>query len=143
MQLLAGWSLAALVGLDIRPGGGFEGLAIGAAAGLSYALTTSRADMGLAAPRGRHRVRLVAAMAIACGAAALLVTLTGRPLVGETIHRLAQASDGAQATLAPLGRFVGEPDFGPLSRSLIGTGEGAIFGLGVGLGLTRRPRRSR
>ena len=34
---------------------------------------------------------------------------------------------------------IGEPDFGPISRAVIGTGEGALFGLGLALGLTRRP----
>ena len=29
--------------------------------------------------------------------------------------------------------------FGPIARAVIGTGEGALFGLGLALGLTRRP----
>jgi hypothetical protein len=41
--------------------------------------------------------------------------------------------------LTPLAAFVGEPDFGPVSRAIIGTGEGALFGFGLALGLTRRP----
>jgi hypothetical protein len=141
VQLLGGWSLAALVGLRLAIGGGIEGVAIGAAAGLAYALTTSRADGGLAAPRGRRRIEVVAAMSLACGLAALAITMTGRPLVGGTIHRIAQASAGAQATLTPLGRLLGESDFGPLSRGVIGTGEGALFGIGLAAGITRRPRR--
>jgi hypothetical protein len=35
--------------------------------------------------------------------------------------------------------LIGEPDFGPVSQALLGTGEGAIFGLGLALGLMRRP----
>jgi hypothetical protein len=41
--------------------------------------------------------------------------------------------------LTPLGRLMGEADFGPLSRAIIGTGEGGLFGFGLALGLTRRP----
>jgi hypothetical protein len=34
--------------------------------------------------------------------------------------------------------LLGEPEFGPVTRTLLGTGEGAVFGLGLALGLTRR-----
>ena len=60
----------------------------------------------------------------ACGLAALALTLAGRPLVGGTIHAIAQASRGSQAALTPIARLVGEPDFGPLTAAVIGTGEG-------------------
>jgi DNA-binding winged helix-turn-helix (wHTH) protein len=143
VQWLGRWSLAALVGVSLDIGGGAEGLVIGSAAGLSYSVTTSHADGGLAAPRGRRRLRVAAVTAVACGLAALALTMAGRPLVGGTIHAIAQASVGSQATLTPLGRLIGEPDFGPVTSALIGTGEGALFGLGLTLGLTRRPRFSR
>jgi len=139
VQLFARWSLAALVGLHLGIGGGLEGFVLGGAAGLGYAMATSHADEGLAAPRGRRRLRAAALVASACGLAALGVTLTGRPLVGGTIHIIAQASKGSQAVLTPLGRLIGEPDFGPVTRCLIGTGEAALFGLGLAFGLTRRP----
>jgi DNA-binding winged helix-turn-helix (wHTH) protein len=138
VQWLARWSLAALVGVHLSVGGSLEGLALGGAAGLAYAMTTSRADGGLAAPRGRRRLVVAGVTAAACGLAALGLTLAGRPLVGGTIHQIAQAAEGSQALLTPLGRLIGEPDFGPVSRALIGTGEGALFGLGLVLGLTRR-----
>jgi hypothetical protein len=80
----------------------------------------------------------VAAFAVLCGLTALGLVLAGQPLVGGTLHAIAQASAGAQTTLAPLGRLLGEQDFGPLTAALIGTGEGVIFGAGLGLGLTRR-----
>ena len=137
-QWLGRSMLSALVGVKLDIGGGPEGLAIGAAAGLAYGLATSHAD-GLAAPRGGRRFGVASATAAACGIAALLLALAGRPLVGGTIHLIAQASSGSQATLTALGRFIGEPDFGPLTAALISTGEGALFGLGVALGLTRRP----
>ena len=137
-QWLGRWSLATLVGVNVDTGGGIEGVVIGAAAGLGYSLSTWRAEGGLAAPRGRDRVRVVAVTAVACGLAALMLTLAGRPLVGGTIHAIAQASRGSQAALTPIARLIGEPDFGALTAAVIGTGEGALFGLGLSLGLTRR-----
>jgi DNA-binding winged helix-turn-helix (wHTH) protein len=139
VQWLARWVLADLVGLHLAVGGGLEGLVIGGAAGLGYAAATSRAGGGLAAPRGRRRVGVAAVTAAVCSLGALALTLAGRPLVGGTIHIIAQASQGSQAMLTPLGRLIGEPDFGPISRAVIGTGEGALFGLGLALGVTRRP----
>ena len=75
-----------------------------------------------------------------CGLATLAVTTQGRPLVGGTIHAVAREAKGSQVSLAPLGRLIGEPDFGPVSQAIIGFGEAALFGLGLTLGLTRRPR---
>jgi DNA-binding winged helix-turn-helix (wHTH) protein len=138
-QWLGRWSLAALVGVNVDIGGGVEGLVIGGAAGLGYSVATSHAEGGLAAPRGRRRINAAALTAAACGLAALSLALAGRPLVGGTIHVIAQSSRGAQATLTPLGRLIGEPDFGAVTAALIATGEGALFGLGVAFGLTRRP----
>jgi len=142
--LLAQWlgraALAGLFGLHIDIGGGIDGLAIGAAAGLGYALATSRIQ-GLAAPRGARRVRAALLVGATCGLAALGLALAGRSLVGGTIHAVAQASQGSQATLTPLAALIGEPDFGPASRAIIGTEEGALFGFGLALGLTWRPRK--
>jgi DNA-binding winged helix-turn-helix (wHTH) protein len=137
-QWLGRWTLDALVGIHVATGGGLEGLVIGGAAGLGYSLATDRTEGGLAAPRGRQRVIAAAWTAGACGVAALALTLGGRVLVGGTIHAIAQASLGSQAALTPLGRLIGEPDFGPVTAAVIGTGEGALFGLGLALGLTRR-----
>jgi DNA-binding winged helix-turn-helix (wHTH) protein len=138
-QWLGRWSLAALVGVNVNTGGGVEGLLIGGAAGLGYAAATSHLQGGLAAPRGRRRLATAWLTAAACGVAALTLTLADRPLVGGTIHAIAQASRGSQARLTPLGRLVGETDFGPISATVIGTAEGVLFGFGLALGLTRRP----
>ena len=138
-QWLGRWSLAALVGVNVDIGGGLEGLALGGAAGLAYGLATSHSDGGLAAPRGRRRFFVAVATAAACGLAALVLALAGRPLVGGTIHLIADASVGSQVNLTSLGRFIGESDFGPVTSALIATGEGAIFGFGLALGLTHRP----
>ena len=66
------------------------------------------------------------------------MALSGRPLVGGTIHAIAETSTGSQAVLTPLGRLIGEPDFGPVTAALIAAGEGALFGSGLAAGLTRR-----
>jgi len=139
-EWLGRWSLATLVGVDVPIGGGLEGLALGGAVGLGYAIATPRADGGLAAPRGRRRATAVTVMAAACALAACALTLAGHQLVGGTIHEIAQASTGSRAALTSLGRLVGEPDFGPISGTLLGMGEGGIFGAGVAIGLTRRRR---
>ncbi len=137
-QSLGRWSLSTLVGVNVEIGGGLEGLVIGAAAGLGYSVSTLGSQGGLAAPRGRKRASVVALTAIACALAALTLTLSGRPLVGGTIHAIAQVSRGSQAALTPIARLIGETEFGPLTAALIGTGEGALFGIGLSLGLARR-----
>jgi hypothetical protein len=139
VQWLARWSLLALVGVRVETGGALEGVIIGASAGLGYAIGTSRIESGLAAPRGGERLRAAALTALLCGAGALLLSLAGSPLVGGTLHGIARQARGSQITLTPLGQLIGEPDFGPVSQRLIGTCEGAVFGFGLALGLTRRP----
>jgi DNA-binding winged helix-turn-helix (wHTH) protein len=138
-QYLARWSLASLVGVHVAVGGCVQGLVLGAGAGLGYALATHPPGGGLAAPRGARRLRAAGLTALACGIAALALALQGYSLVGGTIHAIALAASGSQAILTPLSRLIGEPDFGPLTRALLGTGEGAVFGFGLAMGLTRRP----
>jgi DNA-binding winged helix-turn-helix (wHTH) protein len=135
VQWLARWSLAALVGVRLDIGGSLEGVIIGGAAGLGYGLATS----GTEGPRGARRPRVAILTAACCGLAGLVLTSAGWPLVGGTIHAIATGLDGSQVALTPLGRLIGEPDFGPVSRAIIGTGESLLFGLGLALGLTRRP----
>jgi DNA-binding winged helix-turn-helix (wHTH) protein len=132
-------TLAELVGVHLAAAGGLEGVVIGGTAALGYALATSRVE-GLAAPRGRRRVRVAGLTAAACGLGALVLALSGHPLVGGTIHAIAAASRGSQAALTPVARLIGEPDFGPVTSALIGMGEGVFFGAGLAFGLTRRPR---
>jgi DNA-binding winged helix-turn-helix (wHTH) protein len=139
VQWLARWGLAALVGVELPIGGGLEGVVIGGAAGLGFAIATRRTEDGFAAPRGGKRWRAVLITSVICGLAGLAITLNGRPLASGTIHAIADAADGSRATLAPLGRLIGEPDFGPVSSAIIAFGEGAMFGLGLAFGLIRRP----
>jgi DNA-binding winged helix-turn-helix (wHTH) protein len=139
VQWLARWGLAALVGLQLEVTGALEGIAIGAAAGVGYAIATRNVEGEMAAPRGTKRLRAALIPAVICGLAGLALTFVGRPLVGGTIHMIADAADGSRATLTPLGKLIGEPDFGPFSRGIIAFGEGALFGLGLAYGLMRRP----
>ena len=139
-QSLGRWGLAALVGLHVDIGGGPDGLALGAAAGLGYAAATGPTLGGLPTPHGRDRLNAASVVGLACGLAALALTLAGRPLVGGTIHAIATAAQGSQMLLTPVARLIGEPDFGPVTSALIGTSEGVLFGAGLALGLTRGPR---
>lgn len=138
VQWLTRWALSALVGLQLDIGGGFEGVLIGGCAGLGLAIATRAKDDGLEV-RGRTRLHAAIVVAVACGLAGLVLTLAGRPLAGGTIHAIADAAEGSRATLAPLGRLIGEPGFGPTSRTILAIGECALFGLGLTCGLLRRP----
>jgi DNA-binding winged helix-turn-helix (wHTH) protein len=143
VQWLTRWSLASLVGLHLNVGGGLEGVLIGAGAGLGFAIATRRTEERFAAPRGGKRWLAASIIALSCGLAGLTLMLSGRPLAGGTIHIIADAADGSRASLAPLGRLIGEPDFGPVSSAIIAFGESAVFGLGLAYGLMRRPRSLR
>jgi DNA-binding winged helix-turn-helix (wHTH) protein len=140
VQWLTRWALASLVGLHRNVGGGLEGVIIGAAAGLGFAIATRCTKERFAAPRGGKRWLAASIIALCCGLAGLALMLSGRPLAGGTIHIIADAADGSRASLAPLGRLIGEPDFGPVSSAIIAFGESAVFGLGLAYGLMRRPR---
>ena len=60
-HLLGLWTLEGLFGRDLAPvAGGFEGLVLGGAAGLGYALATPRAEGGMATPRGVNRLAAAA-----------------------------------------------------------------------------------
>jgi hypothetical protein len=76
---------------------------------------------------------------VCCAAAAAALALSGRLLVGGMVHEIARSSENAQLILAPLGRLIGEPDFGMATRVLLSAFEGGWFGMALALGLTRRP----
>jgi len=138
---LARGVLAVIAGQDVLPiGGGLEGLAIGAAAGLAYGWATPRPQGGMATPHGSRRAWAAFVTGIACAVAAALVTLAGGTLGGASLHSLAQAFPGSRVRLEVLGRLTGEPGFGPAARAGLGAWEGLLFGGGLALGLTHRPR---
>jgi len=143
VQWLMRWSLAAVVGLNLPIGGAFEGLVIGAAAGVGYAIArrhqgTPLRRSGRPGPAARSRLQRAAVVAAFCAAGALALTWAGRPLVGGTLHVIAREARGSQISLTPLGRLMGEPGFGPVSQALIAAWEGGVFGFGVGIALLRR-----
>ena len=135
------WALEGLFGRELSAvGGGLEGLGLGAAAGFGYALATPRREGGMATPRGVERLRTAGVTGLSCAAAAVVITVVGGHLAGTSLNFVARSFQGSQVGLAPLARLLGEPELGPLSRAVIGAYEGALFGFGLALGLTRRPR---
>jgi DNA-binding winged helix-turn-helix (wHTH) protein len=137
VQWLMRWSLAALVGLQLPIGGLLEGLLVGGAAGAGYALAR-RPVMA-----ARSRVARASVLALSCASATLLLAWMERPLVGGTLHLVSREARGSQVSLAPLGRLVGEPGFGPLTQAVLAAWEGGMFGLGVGLALVRHRSHAR
>ena len=138
---LALWTLEGLFGVAMGPvGGPVQGTVIGTACGAGYAWATLEVREGLAAPRGRARLLAGARVAVCCAAAALVLAATERPMVGGLVNEIARATRTSSLALTPIARAVGEPEFGRVTAGLVGAVEGAAFGLGLALGLTRRPR---
>jgi hypothetical protein len=139
-HLLALWMIQGLFGRDLSPVvGGFEGLVLGGATGLGYALATPRAEGGMAAPRGRKRLLAVVGAGVCCAAAAVALATTGSYLGAMSLDFMAHAFPGSQVGLGPLARLLGEDEPGLVTRVVISGGEGLFFGAGLVLGLTRRP----
>jgi len=123
-------------------GNALDGLVIGGAAGCGYATATRQPPGGgLAAPTGARRLIAAAIVGAWCAAAATLLALSGRLLVGGLVHEIARSSQNAQLVLAPLGRLIGEPGFGAVTRTILSALEGASFGAALAWGLTARPAR--
>ena len=134
--------LEGLFGLQLANiGGAADGLVLGGAAGLGYGMTTSQPQGGgLAAPRGRRRLLSAATVGLCCALAAIALAASGRPLVGGLVHDIARSSRDSELVLAPLGRIIGEPGFGPITQVILSAFEGGTFGCALGWGLTQRPR---
>jgi len=119
--------------------GGFEGMVIGSAAGLGYALSTPTREGGMATPRGTARIRTMLVTGAACAAAAALLGAAGSYLGAMSLDFVARSFPASQVTLDPLARILGESAPGPVTRILISAWEGLFFGCGLALGMTRRP----
>jgi DNA-binding winged helix-turn-helix (wHTH) protein len=133
--------LQAIFGQDLSPiAGGLEGVVIGAATGLGYALAVPLPGGGMATPRGAARARAVLAAGVACAVATAILTACGSYLGAMSLDLLAQRFPGSQVSLAPLARLLGEPAPGPTTRIAIGAWEGMMFASGTLLGLTHRPQ---
>jgi hypothetical protein len=101
-HLLALWTIQGLFGRDLSPVvGGFEGLVLGGAAGLAYALTTPRPEGGMAAPRGRERTLAVLVTGLCGAAAAMVLATTGSYLGAMSLDFMAHAFPGSQVGLTP------------------------------------------
>jgi DNA-binding winged helix-turn-helix (wHTH) protein len=139
-HLLGDWTIRGLFGRDLSPvAGGLEGLVLGAAAGLGYALATAGVA-GMATPHGWARARALLATGLCCALAAATLAATGSYLGAMSLDFVARAFPGSQVGLAPLSRLLGEQDAGLRTRLVISSWEGLLFGAGLVLGLTRRPR---
>jgi len=139
-HLFGRWTLEGLFGHQLSAvGGGFEGVLIGGAAGLGYALGAPRPEGGgMATPRGAARLWAAMVTGLACAVAAVAITLMGGRLGGVSLDFIARQFQGSQVGLAPLSRMFGEEELGPITRVVLATYEGLLFGVGVILGLTRR-----
>jgi DNA-binding winged helix-turn-helix (wHTH) protein len=121
VKLVAGDAFSLLFGQT--PGnitGAPEGALLGAAVGVGAWL----------ANRGPDALRLrrsVTAAALAGGAAGAVIPLTGGALMGGSLAQLAGRFPGSRLRLDQIGALVGETGYGPVSQSLTGALEGALF----------------
>jgi len=135
------WTVQGLFGRDLSPvGGGFEGLVIGGAVGLAYAVATPRAEGGMATPTGRDRFRVALLTGAASALAAAALAASGSHLGAMSLDFMARSFPDALVSFDPLARLLGESTPGAVTRIVIGAGEGLMFGFGLAWGITRRPR---
>jgi hypothetical protein len=91
-----------------------EGMLIGAATGLGYAVAA-----------GQPQLRIGAPLAAALGAVAgIMIALTGGQMLGGSLDLLARSFPGSRLHLAGL---FGERDFGPVSQTVTAGLEGFLF----------------
>jgi DNA-binding winged helix-turn-helix (wHTH) protein len=138
---VAQWTLRGLFGRDLEPiVGGLEGLALGAATGLGYALATRGDAFGLASPRGAARWRAALVAGLFAALAGTVLALSGAHLGALSLDLMARSFPGSQVGLAPLARLLGEHRPGALTAAAVSAWEGLVFASGTVYGLTRRPR---
>jgi DNA-binding winged helix-turn-helix (wHTH) protein len=138
---VARWGVLGLFGQDVPAiGGGYEGLALGAAAGLGYGLATPRPEGGMATPHGRARILAVTLTGLCCALAGMTLAWAGGHLAGISLNAVAHGFAGSQARLEPIARLLGDPGTGSLTRIVVSGLEGLLFGAGLALGQTHRPR---
>jgi DNA-binding winged helix-turn-helix (wHTH) protein len=139
-HLLGLWTLEGLFGRDLAPvAGGFEGLVLGGAVGLGYALATPRAEGGMATPRGASRLATALIGGVTCAVAGCFLAWAGSHLGALSLDFMAQSFPGSQVGLNPLARLLGEETPGVVTAIVISSFEGFMFGSGIVLGLTHRP----
>lgn len=139
-HLVGQWTVESLFGRDLTPvGGGFEGLVIGTAVGLGYALATPRPEGGMATPRGGERVRVALITGLFGAVAAAALAIAGSHLGAMSVDFMARSFPGSRLSFDPLAHLLGEGTPQLRTRLCISGGEGLVFGFGLAWGLTRRP----
>jgi hypothetical protein len=139
--LLGRLALEEVFGRNLAGTGGIpEGVVLGGAAALGYALATSRSAGAMPAPRGSARYRLILITALVTAAGAGLLVLAGGHMAGASLDLIAGRIQGAVLPLQPLADLLGEPAPERLTYLVQGVYEGLLFGAGLGYGLSRRPR---
>jgi hypothetical protein len=103
--------------------GGAEGLLLGSAVGLGSWLACR------AGARSLDRAYDPAALLGA--AAGALIPLFGGRMMGGSLDSLAGQFPGSRLRLDQIGQVFGESGFGPLSQSVTGAIEGALFAAGI------------
>ena len=139
--MLGRMTIEEVFGRDLTGVGGLpEGLVLGGAAALGYALAGGQETAVTAAPRGaaRRRLILITGLVTACGAG--LLVLAGGRMAGASLDLIAGRIPEATLPLQPLADLVGEPVPGRVTYLIQGIYEGLLFGSGLGYGLSRRPR---
>lgn len=116
-------------------GGAAEGMALGAAAGLGFWLGAPDPPQDWASRR-----RAALATSLCCAVAGVLLTFAGGHLGSPSLDAVARMFPNSEVRLEPLASIFGEPGFGPITAAATSLYEGAFFGAGLALGLTRRPR---
>jgi DNA-binding winged helix-turn-helix (wHTH) protein len=134
-------ALFAVPALDLA--GGVEGALIGAAAGLVYGLSTSRSNGGMAAPRGRARLRVCLVTGVACAVAAAVLCAGGLPLGAASLQAVVRGFPNSKVHFEAFAPLLGEAAVGLRTRVALGVAEGLFFGIGLAAGLTRRPHHHR
>jgi DNA-binding winged helix-turn-helix (wHTH) protein len=139
---LVGWAMSELLGREVTAlGGALEGVVLGGAVALGFALAARTGDDHSSA-RGVPPLAILAA-ALAGAVAAGLLAAAGARLSGGSIDAIADALKGARI-MAPLGTYLGEPEgergAGPATRLAVSLLEGGFFGAGVAWGLRRAGR---
>jgi hypothetical protein len=94
----------------------------------------------MASPRGKTRLVVALATGLACALAGIVLAWTGRHLGAMSLDLMARTFPGSQVGLDPLARLLGETAPGPITRIVISAWEGLMFGFGLIMGLTRRPK---
>ena len=139
--LLGRLTLEEVFGRDLTGVGGImEGVVLGGAAALGYALATTRSAGATPAPRGPARYRLILITALVTAAGAGFLVLAGGRMAGASLDLIAGRIQGAVLPLQPLADLVGEAAPGRITYLIQGVYEGLLFGGGLGYGLSRRPR---